>query len=485
MLQLKTKDPQVSMFFYADPFQPIRNQGISRLLVHQLTGLAVAQGKIEILTAKWNIKTIKDIARDQNVEIKGIKFKSPPLTLGVLIIYFFERFKYRSNQGRVEHNRTLSLIAKHFDKVFIAVTLVALVYGDLYLFVIYAIILYILLRYMKHILRRIKRRFQNQLSKLYFQIVSKHKGKILAIEKKMRRVWLVPSPHQTLIRSFENPVMLIIPDIVGIEYPFLFGANEETLQFEATLTDLENTIEIAELIICYSNSVKNKQIMPLCPLRAKDILVIPNANTIPNRQTIQLKKQRTSLPTGEYFFYPTQLRSYKNLETLIEALYLYNKFESLKFRRPAKLLFTGTSESTRELQVLIEDYGLTDLIEFTGSVNGVELNNFYRGSIAAISPSWHEGGFSFFPISEAWSQNTPCIFSLTESNIEVLGLEERRYTFRPGFALDLARKMLDVASNREDMLRHQQDELRQIFDRTWEDVANDYLNAAKLLVKTI
>jgi glycosyltransferase involved in cell wall biosynthesis len=306
------------------------------------------------------------------------------------------------------------------------------------------------------------------------------------IEKKMRRVWLVPSPHQTLIRSFENPVVLIIPDIVGIEYPFLFGANDEgTSHFEETLIDLRSTINVAELVICYSNSVKNKQIIPLCPLRAEDILVIPNAKTIPNHQTIKPKKERSGLPTDDYFFYPTQLRSYKNLETLIEALYIYNKFQSQKFRPTAKLLFTGAGESSSELQSLIKDYGLTEQIEFTGSINGAELKDFYRGSIAAISPSWHEGGFSFFPISEAWSENTPCIFSLTEANIEFLGLEERRYTFRPGFAFDLARKMLVVASDREAMLRHQQDELSRIFDRTWENVANEYLDVARQLFEGV
>jgi glycosyltransferase involved in cell wall biosynthesis len=486
MQQIKTKHPQASVFFYADPFQPIRNQGISRLLVHQLSGLAVAQGHIEILTAKWNIKTIRDIARDQNVKMEGIKFNSPPISLGLLAIFFFERFQYRANQGTVERKRNLLLLTNFFERAIFSISVVALIYEDLFVYGICGLILSILLHFRKRILSGILRRFHDQFRKRYFQIVTTHKDKLLAIEKKMRCVWLVPSPHQTLIRSFKNPVVLIIPDIVGIEYPFLFGANEEgTSHFEETLIDLRSTIKAAELIICYSNSVKNKQIIPLCPLRAEDILVIPNAKTMTDHQTMKPKKERFGLRKTGYFFYPTQLRSYKNLETLIEALYIYNKFQSQKSRPTAKLLFTGTGDCSSELRGLIKDYGLTEKIEFTGNINGVELKDFYRESIAAISPSWHEGGFSFFPISEAWSENTPCIFSLTEANVEFLGLEERRYTFRPGFAFDLAQKMLVVASDREAMLRHQQDELSRIFNRTWEDVANEYLDAAKQLFESV
>ena len=486
MLQMKTKQPQVSVFFYADPFQPIRNQGISRLLVHQLSGLAAAQGHIEILTAKWNIKTIKDIARDQNVRMEGVKFNSPPVGLGVLAIFFFERFQFRANQGTVERNRNLSLFTNFLERAIFAISVVALINRESIEYGICGLTLSMVLHFRKRILSGVLRRVHGQFSKQYFQIVSRHKNKLLAIEKKMRCVWLVPSPHQTLIRSFENPVALIIPDIVGIEYPFLFGANDEdTSHFEETLIDLSSTINVAELVICYSNSVKNKQIIRLCSFSAKEILVIPNAKTIPSYQTSKSRNERSGLSTDGYFFYPTQLRSYKNLETLIEALYIYNKFQSQKFRPTAKLLFTGAGESSSELQSLIKDYGLTEQIEFTGSINGAELKEFYRGSIAAISPSWFEGGFSFFPISEAWSENTPCIFSLTDANIEFLGLEERRYTFRPGFAFDLAQKMLIVTSDREAMLRHQQDELSHIFDRTWVNVAKEYLKAAGQLFESV
>lgn len=477
----------VAIFFYASPGQEMRNQGIPRLLANQMRGLADAQGHLEVFTPLWNKRKLKEIAKDQGINLSGITFRSSRLTpleyvvvnLGTRI---FEKSLKRKNYDeglRIFLKRhLLSLVVMFIPVVLLFLFKLIGIYSLLF-FTVFIILSYPIYR----ILGSLRKRTIQVIRKLTTGIIEDQKKMLISKCNQTDFIWIAPSPHQNLISRLKNKVILIVPDLVHAEFPFAFTQDlrHRDPALNNLVSEFKATISVAARVVTYSDHVKNKQVLPLGTHSEDQVRVVPNAST---RQFADVIKQDPSTMTPKnknYFFYPTQIRPYKNLENLIFALYLLNLKRRNTGDSPIELLLTSEESQLEAIKNLLRIFELEDLVRATGKLSGTQMFDFYKDAIAGIAPSWHEGGFFFFQISEAWDSNTPCIFSETSANRELLPEGPLAYTFDPGNVQEIMEKMEFVIHNRDEVITTQKRDLSHLFQRTWKQVGFEIIDVSRQL----
>jgi glycosyltransferase involved in cell wall biosynthesis len=116
-------------------------------------------------------------------------------------------------------------------------------------------------------------------------------------------------------------------------------------------------------------------------------------------------------PAFPYLLYVGNHKPHKNLGRLIRALAQLRDGSSLR------LLLVGPVEP--ELLALARSAGVADRLVFLGDVPDERLPALYRGAVAFVFPSLHEG-FGLPPL-EAMACGTPVVSSLATSLAEVVG----------------------------------------------------------------
>jgi glycosyltransferase involved in cell wall biosynthesis len=116
-------------------------------------------------------------------------------------------------------------------------------------------------------------------------------------------------------------------------------------------------------------------------------------------------------PGYPYLLYVGNHKPHKNLGRLIRALAHLRDGSSLR------LLLVGPAEP--ELVALARTVGVADRLVFLGDVPDERLPALYRGAVAFVFPSLHEG-FGLPPL-EAMACGTPVVSSLATSLAEVVG----------------------------------------------------------------
>jgi glycosyltransferase involved in cell wall biosynthesis len=459
----------------------MRNQGISRLLTNQMRGLADAQGRLEIFTPVWNKRKLKVIAKDQGISLSGITFRSSRLTaLEFLIVNLGTRIFEKNSKKKNHHDHTIILLKRHLlslSSILIPVGLLLLfkfsgIYSGIF-FTLFTLLSYPIYRVLRnHIIR-----------KLVTKIIDDQKEMLISQCNQTDFIWIAPSPHQDLISKLRNKVILIVPDLVHVEYPFAFSEDlsQADPELKNLVSEFKSTISVAARVITYSSHVKFKQVLPLGTHSEDQICVVPNANTRQFKDIFESETSAIALENKNYFFYPTQIRPYKNLENLVFALYLLNLKRLDMGKSPVKLFLTSEESQLDSIQNLLRIFELEDLVKATGKLSGTQMSEFYKGAIAGVSPSWHEGGFFFFQISEAWDSNTPCIFSNTSANRELLPEGSLAYTFDPGNVQEIMERMEFVILNRDEVLRLQKIELADVFQRSWKQVGLEIIEVSHQL----
>ena len=116
-------------------------------------------------------------------------------------------------------------------------------------------------------------------------------------------------------------------------------------------------------------------------------------------------------PGYPYLLYVGNHKPHKNLPRLVRAL------AQLRKRHSLRLLLAGPVEP--ELLSLARTVGVADRLVFLGPVPDEQLPRLYRGAVAFVFPSLHEG-FGLPPL-EAMACGTPVVSSLATSLPEVVG----------------------------------------------------------------
>jgi len=99
--------------------------------------------------------------------------------------------------------------------------------------------------------------------------------------------------------------------------------------------------------------------------------------------------------------------------------YLLEAIRLLRTESEVKLTIVGNDDPDSEPAKMAREYGLEDIVTFTGGIEREELARYYSTAEIAVVPSLHEG-FGF-PAAEAMSCGLPVISSSAGALPEVVG----------------------------------------------------------------
>lgn len=147
------------------------------------------------------------------------------------------------------------------------------------------------------------------------------------------------------------------------------------------------------------------------------------------------------LEKNKYFFYPAQFWAHKNHVNLIKAFWELNK------KHPEyKLVLTGSDKGNKAyIQSLVEQLGLMDRVVFTGFVENVAINTFYKNATAMTMATFF--GPTNMPPLEAMHIGCPVICSDIAGHREQLG--DAALYFDPRDSKALTQCMEEVVANRD------------------------------------
>lgn len=177
-----------------------------------------------------------------------------------------------------------------------------------------------------------------------------------------------------------------------------------------------------------------------------------------------------------YIFYPTQIRPYKNVVTLVKALSLL-----LKMNIDIELVLTGDANSVPEVAMEISRLRLEDHIFCLPSLTEYELFSLYRHAAVAVVPTLFEGGFPW-QACEALYSETPLVLSnipVVKERIEFTGMTTENcgiLLFDPTNAGECARSIVQAISDREKTVELQRVFRNRLLKYTWADAAEKYYN---------
>lgn len=164
-----------------------------------------------------------------------------------------------------------------------------------------------------------------------------------------------------------------------------------------------------EKVILSSNALKD-ELLKYHPHYECYISILRFASTIPEitKTEIAQAKSKFHVEGLPYLMSPNQFWQHKNQEIVLKAISLIkNTDPGLKF----KILFTGSLAVTRGkgkyaeyLSSLVEDYNISDYIEFLGVLERKEQLALMKGANALIQPSLYEGWSTLVEEAKALNQ---------------------------------------------------------------------------------
>lgn len=208
---------------------------------------------------------------------------------------------------------------------------------------------------------------------------------------------------------------------------------------------------------------------------SKTIYTPPNvpAYTGSNLEHEDALRKKFSL-YGEYLFYPTQIRPYKNVSTLIKAFHIISEeYPDLK------LVLTGTPEDVPEVDRILRETGLYSRTILAKGVSERELYSLYHYAAAIPVPSLHEGGFPLQAM-EAMFQDAPVILAdipVVKERIRSFGFQEKDTifsVFSPEDPDALAQCLRTVLEDRPAALERQREFARRLMSYTWKEAVQQY-----------
>lgn len=170
----------------------------------------------------------------------------------------------------------------------------------------------------------------------------------------------------------------------------------------------QRVIESADVLVV-STDIEKEDIGRLYGANGTPIEVIPPGVDLSLFQPIDagLARKRLGLPDRRTLLYVGRIEPLKGLDILLRAVALLNDTADTNL-----LIVGGNLEEDAELErlkTLAHSLNISDIVNFTGSVNQEELPEYYSAADVFVLPSWYES-FGLVAL-EAMSCGTPVVVS--------------------------------------------------------------------------
>lgn len=177
---------------------------------------------------------------------------------------------------------------------------------------------------------------------------------------------------------------------------------------------------------------------------------------------------------NDYIFFPTQVRPYKNLITLVKALKVV-----IDQGFSIYVVLTGKLENSKIASKYVKENNLKRYIIETGDVSEEELYSLHKYAAATVVTSLFEGGLPW-PALEGLFMDTPVIvpkIPVVIERLQSVGFNLHNCGLRLFEPLDyneLANEIIYSLRNRESIVTKQKPIKEVLLSYTWDDVAKKY-----------
>lgn len=338
-----------------------------------------------------------------------------------------------------------------------------------------------------------KEKYKNKINSLKYGHYDENASKeLIEIANKESKADVVYSLFVTLElgKYFNCPKFMQVHDLFTLPLFDLFkddfGENDLKKANDAVLKNLEEYAKQNAIFISSSEYVAKNHSLKYIPNITPDQVAVcsfpPMIKDFKENNKITKDSFKTKYNIGKiYMAYPSQNRPNKNWIVILEALkILKDKGINIQF------VTTGKVDAVKKTKEFVEKNNLKDLIVEVGSLSIEELYYLYKYSNLVVASTVMEGmGISGQALEALKIGNIPVIHTKSigiEESLKSVGLTLDTADLN-WFELNDSRKLADLI---EDVLKdpkthiEKQKHILEAYTRkTWEDVANDYLELFK------
>jgi glycosyltransferase involved in cell wall biosynthesis len=288
--------------------------------------------------------------------------------------------------------------------------------------------------------------------------------------------WIVP--QALLDQPLPYPAVLLIHDFVSSHFP-----NEFERWYPGYHEHANRIIRLrareATICACLSPFIRDADLLGVLDLPRSKVRMVPSAAPadFPEISDELAERLKPSQLTRSFILLPSAFRPHKNHVGLIEALRILRDRHG---NNDFDLVFTGERPGILPpvLLRLVEDYGFQRSVHVLGRVQRRTLAALYKCAFATIVPTLYEE--CSFPVSEALHWGCPIACSRIPAHLELCGpMGDAMLYFDPHDPKAIAKTILQIRDYRPTVRERQRVASGVIWQRTWKDVARDFLNVCK------
>ncbi len=200
-------------------------------------------------------------------------------------------------------------------------------------------------------------------------------------------------------------------------------------------------IQNSDVIVTVSRMMKN-EIMKSYRVSPDKIFVIPNGGGFENEGDRRIFKKKHGIK-GKVVLYIGRLSRQKGVEYLLLAAR-----KVIKSHPDTVFFIGGEGHMRRQLEMLVEIFGIKDNVIFGERINESELSSYFASCDIFVSPSvWEPFGIT---VTEAMSQKRPVIATMGTGSAEDMESGRELIKVRPKSSDAIAKAIIMLLEN-EDM----------------------------------
>lgn len=516
----------IGFFTAYQPHVELAQEGIGRLMVYILRGMMSNGDRVTILCPTWHRSEVKKLLKEFSLE-KVVKIKSvrwhPPVMLMIYDFMFWlnSRSQKEENEPVVvksfDESRPFrafifSLLASYSFPLFFIFSLFFLVWAAIIfpIWILWSLLSFLFKRTesflesrdigflnisqkMNQYLSFVPRSLRSDTIALGVMTAARRielKQMIKYVNKCNIDLWYVPNIFWKETLKIKKKRVLVVPDIVYAEYPHLYSVDPVV---GTVCSNLDWILAQKPKLVCYSNHVKNRQLIQLRDIKPRNITVIPHGVVdisehlrmgLPAKEIIEIyiRRHSRSIPDisyvrdmnfaeGRFIIYSSQARFHKNVVGLLRVL------DKLLRREHISLKLVLTCSNLSYLKPFLEELNLTREVIFLPRVTESVLAALNHLAALHVNPTLFEGGFPF-TFSEAYSVGTPSIMSSIDVTREYVDEDLAKVMlFDPYDEEDFIAKVKWGLEHRDELLALEKPLYEKFAKRTWDIVAKEYVDA--------